>query len=222
MMGPGRMIKLGLGALLPGAVLVKGGRRDGRVALTFDDGPHPECTPRILDILERDGAIATFFVQGKIAEQYPGLIREVSMRGHQIGNHGYIHLDAKRTSRHRYVEDVKRAQEVLQNMVGKALDKIFRPPFGNVTGTTFVSLACSGYRFVFWSADSRDSFIRNPAEIIEHISTLNIVGGDILLLHEDYSHTVAALPGILQSLRSRALTFCRVGDLRTGQTPGIK
>ena len=87
-MSPGGMVKRGLGALFPGTVLVKGRRSRGRVALPFDDGPHPENTPRILDVLDKSCVTATFFLQGREAEKYPALVREISARGHQVGNHG--------------------------------------------------------------------------------------------------------------------------------------
>lgn len=213
MLNAGKIIKRGLAALWPSAVLIKGKRHDGRIAVTFDDGPHPQYTQAILDILDNAGAHATFFLQGKEVEKYPHLVREIFSRGHQLGNHGYAHLDAKQASKHEYIEEVKRAQDALQNTVGAEIKKIFRPPYGNITGTAFISLALAGYRFVFWSVDSRDSFIRTESELVAHVDSAKISGGDILLLHEDYAHTVAALPNILNSLRSRALRFSLISDL---------
>ncbi len=213
MQNTGKIIKHGLAALWPSAVLIKGKRHDGRIAVTFDDGPHPQYTQTILDILDNAGASATFFLQGKEVEKYPHLAREVFSRGHQLGNHGYAHLDAKQASQKEYIAEVKRAQDVLQNTVGVEIDKVFRPPYGNMTGSAFISLALAGYRFVFWSVDSRDSFIRTESELIAHVATVKISAGDILLLHEDYAHTVAALPKILQSLSSRALRFSRINDM---------
>ncbi len=213
MLSPGRIIKHGLAALWPGAILMRGNPNSGRIALTFDDGPHPQYTRAILDILDSNGVHATFFLQGKEIEKYPHLVREIFSRGHQLGNHGYAHLDAKRASRHEYIEEVKRAQDVLQNTVGAKIEKIFRPPYGNITGTAFISLALAGYRFVFWSVDSRDSFIRAEPELVAHVAAAKISAGDILLLHEDYAHTVAALPKILKSISSRALRFSRISDM---------
>lgn len=212
-MNAGRMVKHGLATLFPGKLLVKGRKADGAIAVTFDDGPHPENTPRILDVLEAAGATATFFVEGKAAEKNPALIREISVRGHQIGNHGYSHLDAKQSPLAAYVEEAERTQEILQNILGCRLDKIFRPPFGNTTAATFIALTWRGFRFVFWSVDSRDSFVRQPAELTAHISSLKITGGDILLFHEDYTHTVVAFPQILRSLRARSLQFYPVSRL---------
>jgi len=213
MLSAGKIIKHSLATLLPRTVLLKGQSSKQSVAVTFDDGPHPEYTQPILDILDNAGATATFFLQGKEAGKYPQLVRNILARGHQIGNHGYAHLDAKRVSRGEYIAEVNRAHDVLQNTVGTKIEKIFRPPYGNITGPAFISLALAGYRFVFWSVDSRDSFIRSAPELIAHIGAIKIVAGDILLFHEDYAHTVAALPNILQSLNSRALAFSKINAM---------
>lgn len=216
MISPGRLVKHGLAAMLPGLVLIRQKNAKHDMALTFDDGPHPQHTPRILDILDAGKATATFFIQGKIAEDHPSLVREIAARGHQIGNHGYSHLDARHARLSAYVEETKQAHDVLQNILGQRIEKIFRPPYGNITGPSFLALAWQGFRFVFWSIDSQDSFIREPALLMTHIDSLHITGGDILLLHEDYAHTVESLPRILQSLKNRSLGFSRISDLGHG------
>jgi peptidoglycan/xylan/chitin deacetylase (PgdA/CDA1 family) len=212
-MSAGRIIKHGLAAVFPSLVLIRQRRARHNIAITFDDGPDPQHTPRILDILDSAGASATFFVQGKTAEEYPALVREIAARGHQIGNHGYSHLDARRASLRAYIEDTKYAQNVLENILGRRIEKIFRPPYGNITGPSFLALTWQGFRFVFWSVDSRDSFIRERPALTAYMDTLPVAGGDILLLHEDYAHTVESLPRILQSLKDRSLKFSRISDL---------
>lgn len=213
-MGVGAIAKRMLGRVAPSAVVVKG-RRSGapRVALTFDDGPHEAHTPRILDALDAHRARATFFLQGKEVEKYPALAREIVARGHQVGNHGHSHYDAKRVPREHYVADILRAQEVLQQTLGRPVERNFRPPHGSVTGATFLALARQGYRFVFWSADTRDSFIRTPDALVAHVGGLGLGDGDIVLLHEDYAHTVESLPRILGPLAERRLAFATVGEL---------
>ena len=212
-MSAGKIIKHGLAAVFPNLVLIRQRRAKRHIAITFDDGPDPQHTPRILDILEANGASATFFVQGKTAEAHPALVLEVAARGHQIGNHGYSHLDARRSSLRAYVGETIHAQDVLENILGRRIERIFRPPYGNITGTSFLALVRRGFRFVFWSVDSRDSFIRETSALMAHIDSLPIAGGDILLLHEDYAHTVESLPRILQSLKDRSLKFARISDL---------
>ena len=213
-MSVGALVKRALGRAFPAAVLVKGARaQTPRVALTFDDGPHPGHTPAILDILDAHDARATFFLQGAEAEKHPGLAREIAARGHQVGNHGYSHYDARKVPLGIYLADVDRARDTLQNVLGTKLEPIFRPPHGSVTGPSFVALARHGYRFVFWSADSRDSFIRSRPELVEHVASLGVSDGDILLLHEDYPHTVEALADIVGLIRGRSLGFVAIRDL---------
>lgn len=208
-----KILKHSLAVLWPNAMMIKGKSADGRVALTFDDGPHPENTQYILDILDSNGATATFFLQGSEAEKYPELTREIFARGHQIGNHGYAHLDAKQTSLCAYIKDINHAQDTLQYIIGVQIEKLFRPPFGNITGMAFILLALDGYRFVFWSVDSRDSFIQNTGELVTHIRSMNIISGDILLFHEDYFHTVIVLPEVLQSLHDCGLSFSKIAEI---------
>lgn len=216
-MNAGRMIKHALATVLPGLVLIRQPSVKHGIALTFDDGPDARNTPRILDALDAAGAKATFFVQGKPAEEHPALVREMLARGHQIGNHGYSHLDARRSSLKDYVADTRRAHDALQDILGKKIEKIFRPPYGNITGPSFLALARRGFRFIFWSVDSRDSFIRETPALTAHVESLPIAGGDVLLLHEDYAHTVESLPRILQSLGNRGHVFCRVSDFADGR-----
>lgn len=216
-MSPGRLIKHGLAAVFPGLVLIRQRSAKQRIALTFDDGPDPKNTLRILDILDAGAARATFFVQGKPAEANPALVREIVARGHQLGNHGYSHLDARRARLRDYLEDTNRAQEILQNILGQEIEKIFRPPYGNITGPSFLALVRRGFRFVFWSVDSRDSFIRESPALTAYVGSLPVTGGDVLLLHEDYTHTVESLPRILDSLKNRGLHFSRISDLGDGR-----
>lgn len=208
-----KILKHALATLWPSAMLIKGNPVSNHVALTFDDGPHPENTQRILDILNQNGAIATFFLQGSEVEKHPQLAREILACGHQIGNHGYAHFDAKKNPLRAYIDDIHHAQNILQDVTGIRLEKLFRPPFGNITSMAFILLALNGYRFVFWSADSQDSFIKNPLKLVAHVETMNITSGDILLFHEDYYHTVTALPAILKAIRQRKLTFSKIADI---------
>jgi peptidoglycan-N-acetylglucosamine deacetylase len=117
----------GLGFFLP---VISRGRPEGKaVALTFDDGPDPDVTPRLLDLLQRQGLKAAFFVTGQEAERYPGLVREILQRGHEIGNHSYHHdLLLMLRSRARLAEEIARTQTVLAGLGIRP--RLFRPPVG--------------------------------------------------------------------------------------------
>lgn len=213
-MGAGGTLKRTLGRLFPRWLIVAGrARPDRRIALTFDDGPHPEHTPRILDILASHAARATFFVQGVEAEKYPELVRRVHAAGHEIGNHGYAHLDARRVPLAEYLADADRAHRTLEAITGKPLPGLFRPPYGNLTPRSLAALVLRGSRIVLWSADLNDSFIHAAPELVAHVRALALQPGQILLLHEDYAHTVEALPEILDLLTARGHAFTGVSEL---------
>ncbi len=212
-MGIGASVKRMLGRVVPSAVLVSGRRETGnRIALTFDDGPHPEYTPRILDCLSARCIAATFFLQGAEACKYPGLVRELVERSHQVGNHGFRHLNARLVDPIAYVDEVERTQSLLRELTSGAASMDFRPPHGVATARTFLPLTRRGYRFVFWSRDSCDSFIRTPRSLADHVRSAPLVRGEILLLHEDYAHTVEALPEMVDGMMAQGFRFARTDE----------
>lgn len=210
----GGVIKLGVSWCAPWAVAVSGPRcLPARVAMTFDDGPHPENTPRILDVLGSERIKATFFLQGNLVEQYPALVRNIVAQGHQVANHGYSHCDAKTISTRDYVAEVLRTQALLENVVGGPVSRCFRPPFGAITFSTFIALVRQRFRFVFWSFDSQDSFITDANALYDYIAAQQVRPGSILLFHDDYMQTVAALPYVVAYLRGSGLSFVSVDEL---------
>lgn len=213
-MGLGATIKQAVSWCAPWAVVVRGPAGPARrVAMTFDDGPHPENTPRILDVLDAHDAHATFFVQGEMADRHPQIVREIARRGHQIGNHGYAHQDARAVASRAYVEDVLRAQTTIENILGQALPRIFRPPFGNVAPRSMLALLRDRFCFVFWSFDSRDSFIAQAPALVEHVRRQRIGPGCIMLFHDDYRHTAEALAELIGIVKERGMSLVTVNDL---------
>ncbi len=110
--------------------------------LTFDDGPDPVSTPRLLDILKTYDIKALFFCDGRAAEKFPDLINQIRKEGHLIGNHGYSHFDGWHTDSDKYIKDIIRASYFTS-------DKIFRPPFGRLSVKQKKRLLKS-YKLVFW------------------------------------------------------------------------
>lgn len=98
---------------------------DIHLRITFDDGPHPDSTPYILDLLDAHSKVATFFCLGKRVEKYPRLYQQIINRGHKIGNHGYEHLSGWTTSTTKYLEDIDRASQVIDS-------QYFRPAYGRM------------------------------------------------------------------------------------------
>ena len=146
------------------------------VHLTFDDGPHTHITPWVLDQLDVFGAKATFFCVGKNAERYPGLIDDIRLRGHSIGNHTYAHLNGWKTSLSIYIADVNRCDEVIQS-------NLFRPPYGKMSWLQMQVLK-KRFEIIMWDV--------MPADFDEQISGDRLLlriksrtkPGSIIVLHE--------------------------------------
>lgn len=120
-----------------------------RVYLTFDDGPIPEATPEILDILDSRGVKATFFMVGDNVRKYPDVARMVTERGHAVGNHTYHHVKAVPLSPRDYEREVVRAAELIDS-------KLFRPPHGWLGERQWMRLELRGYKLVFYDLITRD------------------------------------------------------------------
>jgi peptidoglycan/xylan/chitin deacetylase (PgdA/CDA1 family) len=187
--------------------------RRNRVALTFDDGPHPEHTPRILDVLRDAGVRATFFFQGSNAAQWPALVRRAHAEGHQIAAHGIDHVAASKQSGQAATDNAVQCHALLCEISGVHLPRYYRPPYGDITFNALQALGRRGYRLAFWSYDSNDSFVTSAAEIEKRVAATAPSAGSIVLLHDDYAHTVAALPQVIDTLRNRGLSFVTVAEL---------
>ncbi len=126
-----------------------------QIFLTFDDGPTPEVTLRVLALLKDHNAKATFFCVGKNVEQNPEIFNEILKQGHAVGNHSYSHLNGWKTANNKYVEDVKKASMLINS-------KLFRPPYGKITPLQWFALI-KKYKVVFWSCLSKD-YLENFSE----------------------------------------------------------
>ena len=182
------------------------------VALTFDDGPHPEGTPRVLDFLSERGLRATFFLVGEQVVRRPGLASEIASRGHEIGLHGYEHRTLSRLTGRELSEDLKRAVHVISSATGKVPD-LYRPPRGVFTYRGLQMIHRLGWHPVLWAADGRDWRGSATADSISRRVTEGLRGGEVILLHDSdhygspcsWRNTVAALPLIVGALEIKGL-----------------
>ncbi|HEY0243078.1 MAG TPA: polysaccharide deacetylase family protein [Gemmatimonadaceae bacterium] len=183
------------------------------VALTFDDGPNPEATPRILDELDSHGVKATFFVLGSHAERWPELVERVVREGHQVGNHGFFHRKLHFRSPSYVRRDIQLGTEAIQNACGEA-PRLFRAPHGFRSPWVNSIARSFGQRTVGWSLGVWDSD-RPGVEAIVEKTVSGARRGSIILLHDgdgydaagDRTQTAAALPGIIIRLRERGFGF---------------
>ncbi|HEY5977164.1 MAG TPA: polysaccharide deacetylase family protein [Solirubrobacterales bacterium] len=188
------------------------------VAITFDDGPHPEGTPLVLETLREAGAAATFFLAGEQVERRPALAAEIVAAGHRVELHCHRHRNQLRLSPRRLLEDAERGRAAIEEASGQAIHD-YRPPYGIFSASGLRAIRGRGWRPVLWSLWGQDWKRRATPESIVRNSTEGARGGDILLLHDaDYysaggswTCTAAALPRILDGLATQGL---RVVSLR--------
>ncbi len=184
----------------------------GEVALTFDDGPDPVVTPRVLDLLDAAGARASFFCIGQCAARFPDLVREIVRRGHTVENHSHRHATLFAAwSPAAARRDLARAQAVLTEAAGIP-PRFVRAPFG-IRGPFFdAAVAGTGLRPVAWTARGRDTVCGDPRLVLDRL-TRRLAAGDVLLLHDGEAATapdgekvvLAVLPALLAALASRGL-----------------
>lgn len=177
------------------------------VALTFDDGPHPEATPAVLELLAGAGATATFFLVGEQVERRPELARAIHVAGHEIAVHGYRHqLLLCRTSR-AVAADLARAAAVTADATG-CEPALYRPPYGVFSAGGLDVVRGLGWRPVLWSAWGRDWERRATGASVARRVTHRLGPGDVVLLHDSDAYgapgswraTVAALPSVLAAI----------------------
>ena len=180
-------------------------RRAGRrVALTFDDGPDPQRTPAVLDLLARQGVRATFFVVGARAEAHPELVRRMATEGHVVGNHSYTHSwRFPLRSLGRTMEELRRTGEVLHRITGRQ-PRLFRPPFGVTNPTIARAVRRLGLDPVGWSIRSLDTMGQSPERVAARILR-RLHPGAVILLHDRCAGSERLVGLLVEGLRSRGL-----------------
>jgi peptidoglycan/xylan/chitin deacetylase (PgdA/CDA1 family) len=190
-----------------------------KIALTFDDGPNPAVTLRLLELFDRYSVRATFFLIGKFARACPDLVKEISARGHLIGNHSDTHANLFFQSRSGIRDELVRCQEAIAAASHAAPPRWMRPPYGYRSPLLFGEIRRAGIRgVVMWSKSCRDWKPQPPERLIESLSRAarpDQPQGDIVLLHDgdhralgaDRVHVVAALEHWLPRWRDAGAEF---------------
>jgi peptidoglycan/xylan/chitin deacetylase (PgdA/CDA1 family) len=206
-------------------VLALGGIRRGpagvrAVALTFDDGPDPGSTPRILDLLAGRSVPATFFLVGERAARAPGVTRAIAAAGHEVGAHGWSHVSLWRCGPRRTEHEVGRCHDVLADLSGRA-PRFFRPPWGMVNAALPGALRRRGQRCVLWSIQPEGLRARPGAAQARHV-VHRAHPGAIVDLHDADGvpgaggRLAAALPAMIDGLRAAGYRLVTLGDLLDG------
>lgn len=200
-------------------IFFQGNPRKKEIALTFDDGPHPSYTLKLLEILKRYRIKATFFLVGKMAEKYPDLVKAEVEAGHSIGNHTYHHVNLTKIPEWKVATEIKACGEVLKAITGRA-PHLFRPPGGDYSKRVTEDAEALGYIMVLWT-DNSDDCVRPGKNVIEEITLDRIGNGGIILMHDGIQQTLDVLPRIIEYLRKRGYRFVTVDELM-GRDAGEK
>jgi peptidoglycan/xylan/chitin deacetylase (PgdA/CDA1 family) len=195
-------------------LLAHGNPRLKVVALTFDDGPHPQYTPQLLAILGQHNVKATFFVVGRQAQQNPALIRLERAQGHLVGNHTYDHQNLTKIPEAQVAAEWRLCQETVRQITGETM-RFCRPPGGDYNRHVVRAASQLGLTTVLWTDDPGD--YASPGEKAIDARVLRRVGnGGIILLHDGIQQTVDILPRVIQQLRDRGFRFVTVAELEAG------
>ena len=187
---------------------------DKVIALTFDDGPHPTLTPKILEILDKYDAKATFFVVGKMAKTYPQALKQVALKGHEIGNHTLSHIQESDGNCEKLKAEIIQTEDIIFKLTGKKTF-LFRPPTGYCCASAVNMTNELGYKTVVWDIDTKDWAHRTPQQILAEVKKY-AKNGSIILFHDfigKNSPTPRALEIVLPWLKAQGFRFVTVGEM---------
>jgi len=203
-------------------IIWKGPAGSTDVFLTFDDGPHPDHTVKVLDLLKTEKVSGTFFLIGANVLLHPGIAERIQAEGHTIGSHGHSHrrLDWKKTDR--VLSDIGNADRAIEMAVGRR-PVLFRPPYGRFDPRFRKWMRESGHRLVLWSLLAGDFLELKPEALVERIWK-HMHPGAVIVLHDGHRNAptmIAALPELIRRLKAAGFAFKRLDalfdpDSRTG------
>lgn len=183
----------------------------GQVYLTFDDGPSPQTTPWLLELLEAEGVKASFFLIGKEAERYPELALEIKKAGHMIGNHSYSHMLMPALTTGKMEKEIERTNKIIEEICGEP-PSIFRPPFGLMCPRTLQILSEREMHPIHWT-EAPEDWERPGAKRVVRRVLMKMAAGSLIVLHEGPAlkeQTIAATNELIYSCKSANLVLAKV------------
>ncbi|WP_169334287.1 polysaccharide deacetylase family protein [Rubritalea marina] len=189
-----------------------GNRNSKNIAITFDDGPHPTLTPKLLDILKARNVKATFYVLGPLVEKHPELTRRILREGHELGNHTWTHPDMSKMGANSVRNELQRTEDTIVRVTG-VKPQTMRPPYGAFRSEQKKWVFAEfGYPTILWDVDPND-WRRPGSQVVARRLINGARGGSILLAHDIHSGTIAAMPMTLDSLINQGYKFVTVSQL---------
>lgn len=195
--------------------LMHGDPASRQIAITFDDGPHPQYTPALLSILDRYHAKATFFLVGEKAEAWPDLVKAEIAAGHSVGNHTYHHVNLTKIPERLVATEILACGNVIKSITGKD-PHLFRPPGGDYSAVVAQAANSLDYTIVLWTDDPGD-YASPGARVIEQRTLGSLRPGGIILIHDGVQQTVDILPQLLQSLKDRGFECVTIDEMMKGK-----
>lgn len=187
--------------------------QDNVIYLTFDDGPHPEATPFVLDELKKYNAKATFFCIGKNVVEHPGIYKRILSEGHRTGNHSFNHLNGWKVKDEKYIADVMEARKFIDS-------NIFRPPYGRITKfqNRLLATADSGtqkqlFKIIMWNVLSADFDLSATPQKCASNVIMNAKRGSVIVFHDSqkaFSKLKFALPEVLKHFAAKNYSFAEI------------
>lgn len=200
-------------ALLRPLLLERGPDNSRAVALTFDDGPHEEYTPRVLAALARHGARATFFLVGANAARLPHLVRAIADAGHEIGNHSQTHAEFASLDFAGIDAEFRTADQTFDSLGVPRRHRRYRPPKGVLNLRTLTYAAWRRHRYAMWNRDPEDFAASSVEPLREFFRQRPVAAGDIVLLHDKSAVTAELVEHLLQDMQARGLRACTLEEL---------
>lgn len=185
-----------------------GGEDTKKIALTFDDGPHPYYTEQLLDGLKERGVKATFFVTGEHAELHPEVIKRMSEEGHLIGNHTYSHMQLRAGNKEVFKEELIKTNKIITGITGEEVLYV-RPPYGSWDRSFEIELNMFP---VLWTVDPLDWCSTNVERITQKVVS-KVGENDIILMHDYYPSTITAALEVVDELLERGYEFVTVEEI---------
>lgn len=178
---------------------------ENKVYLTFDDGPTPEITPWVLDLLKEKQAKATFFCIGKNIEKYPEIFHRIIAEGHIVGNHTFNHLNGWNTPYNDYIENAKSCEEIITvNLETKP--SLFRPPYGKIKPSQAKTIRQFGYSIIMWDILTVDYDKNTSPEKCYQNATEKVTSGSVIVFHDSikaFKNLEYALPRTIETLQNK-------------------
>jgi peptidoglycan-N-acetylglucosamine deacetylase len=201
------------------------------IAMTFDDGPNPVLTPKLLDILKARGIKATFFVVGQNAALHPEILKRAIAEGHEVGNHTWTHPDLAKLPDEAVRSELKKTEDAIVAAIGKK-PTLFRPPYGSITKEQKDWIHKEfGYEVILWDVDTNDWRILKGETAEQRTARVeNVIlngdkeehaarSGSIILQHDIHATTVDAMPDTLDKLLAKGFKFVTVSQLIAMEKP---